>query len=169
MFRIRICVSNLARLGSMTFRLTEFQLILHHLLQLRQCDVLKVGHLLRVRHHLHVGPDEQDVVHLPPSPVGRQPQPPQPASPALPTGFVVGASVMCRYHNMSLGRWHQGKLFMIHPDNTVDVRYDEGQEEYRIPCHHNHIRLVENTMSDNVRRSRRVRTVTCEMNQLGKR
>ena len=77
--------------------------------------------------------------------------------PETPKEFVVGVTVVSRYHGISRGRWFTGKITRINTDNSVDVMYDEGLQEHNIPCHHDRIRLPIDNSQHNCRRSNRIR------------
>ena len=79
----------------------------------------------------------------------------------LPPGFVSGAKVSARFHNI-LGKWYEGIIEKIHTDNTIDILYDDSDREHRVPYHPDRIRLVR-IFDDGARRSRRNRVKRCRV------
>ena len=79
----------------------------------------------------------------------------------LPPGFVRGAKVSARFHNIR-GKWYEGIIEKIHNDNTIDILYDDSDREHRVPYHPDRIRLIR-ILDDGARRSRRNRVKRCRV------
>ena len=62
---------------------------------------------------------------------------PAAAAASMAVALAVGHRVEARYKAQSLGasrtQWYPGKVTQCHPDGTVDVQYDDGDFEARVP------------------------------------